>query len=202
MPATLSGFIIDVLNFVVLDALAQTSGRIHHAQSKVSEACCRKMSRILYDMSRNVANFMIFYDALILQKTNIFCRDNLSQNVAHFLWRMPQVNSHLVWPLWVENDSAPIILEIAVSSKAVTTCSWHVMASCASWGSKRGPCHAGSSLTRSIATKIPDPFTFQTWLVTPATPTKSRGQLAADTLCHLQEEPKLLSSIWLQGDQK
>ena len=75
MPATLSGFIIDVPNFVLLDALAQTSGRIHHAQSQVSEACCRKMSRIFYDMSRNVANcrefFMTFYDALI-----IFCAEN------------------------------------------------------------------------------------------------------------------------------
>ena len=58
MPATLSGFIIDVPNFVLLDALAQTSGRIHHAQSQVSEACCRKMSRIFYDMSRIVANFL------------------------------------------------------------------------------------------------------------------------------------------------
>ena len=89
MPATLSGFIIDVPNFVLLDALAQTSGRIHHAQSQVSEACCRKMSRIFYDVSRNVANcrefFMTFYDALILQKTNIFCREILSQNVAIFL---------------------------------------------------------------------------------------------------------------------
>ena len=89
MPATESGFIIDVPNFVLLDALAQTSGRIHHAQSQVSEACCRKMSRIFYDMSRNVAScrefLMTFYDALILQKTNIFCREILSQNVANFL---------------------------------------------------------------------------------------------------------------------
>ena len=86
MPATLSGFIIDVPNFVLLDALGQTTGRIHHAQSQVSEACCRKMSRIFHDMSRIVVNFfMTFYDALILQKTNIFCREILSQNVANFL---------------------------------------------------------------------------------------------------------------------
>ena len=58
MPATLSGFIIDVPNFVLLDPLAQLQVGIHHAQSQVNEACCRKMSRIFYDMSRNVANFL------------------------------------------------------------------------------------------------------------------------------------------------
>ena len=45
---------------VLLDALAQTSGRIHHAESKVGEACCRKILRICDDVSRIVANYILW----------------------------------------------------------------------------------------------------------------------------------------------
>ena len=125
----------------------QVGSTMHNPKSvRPAVAKCREFFMTCREMSR------IFYDFL----TPSSCRNNhiLSRKfVANVLWRTPQVNSHLVWPLEVENDSAQIIRETAVPSKTVTTCSWHVMAGCASWGSKGGPYHAGSSLTRSCATK-------------------------------------------------
>ena len=79
MPAMLIGFITDVPNVVVVDALAQTSIKIQHAQSKVNKTCCRKMSRFSMTCREMSRILMSFYDALIAEKKHNLLRNCLAK---------------------------------------------------------------------------------------------------------------------------
>ena len=112
---------------------------------------------------------MTFYDALILQKTSIFCREFLLQNDSIFSSPPKSICTWTALSEWnmTQPRSSGKSLCLARQWRLARDMSWLAVL----FEAPRGALHASGTLTRSCATKNPvesqmctsnDPFTFQT----------------------------------------